>query len=260
MKHREKKGHTMDIYPAIDLYGGKAVRLNKGDYASATIYNDDPVSQALDFKSQGAKYLHAVDLDGARYGRPENLQIIKNIIMRSRLKTEIGGGIRDIESAVMYLDAGAERVILGTAAVRNPELISELAYVYGSERVAVGVDIRGGNVLVEGWTEDSGIHYLDFMDMLIDKGAGTVICTDISKDGTLSGTNLELYKDLVSRFGGRIKITASGGITTVEDVAALRDIGVDAAILGRAVYTGDIDLRKALEVAKNGNKKNNTVS
>lgn len=233
----------MHLFPAIDLHGGKAVRLIRGDYAQMTVYNDDPVAQAAIFRAAGAEYLHVVDLEGAKSGETPNFATVCDLIRTSSLRVEIGGGIRDLATVERYLDAGAFRVILGTAAVENPAFLREAAAKHG-DKLAVGVDVRDGFVAVKGWTELSERTTLDFCRELQDIGVATVICTDISKDGLLSGTNLNLYRELSAALS--VDIVASGGVSTLDDVRALREIGVYGAILGKAVYTGAIDLAAAV--------------
>lgn len=240
----------MELFPAIDLIGGCAVRLVKGDYAQKTVYSDNPAEVAKSFAAAGAKYLHVVDLEGAKDGGTPNLETIKNIVEKGGLLVEVGGGIRSEEVIKKYLDAGVFRVILGTAAVQNPVFLEEMVQKYG-EKIAVGVDIKDGMVAIKGWTEVSAESCFDFCEKLQKIGVKTIICTDISKDGLLSGTNLELYKELSEKFS--VDIVASGGVTTLDDVKKLADMGMYGAILGKALYTGNIDLKAAVELTKGGN-------
>ena len=240
----------MELFPAIDLIGGCAVRLVKGDYAQKTVYSDDPAEVARSFAAAGAKYLHVVDLEGAKDGGTPNLETIQNIVENGGLLVEVGGGIRSEEVIKKYLDAGVFRVILGTAAVQNPAFLEEMVQKYG-EKIAVGVDIKDGMVAIKGWTEVSAESCFDFCEKLQKIGVKTIICTDISKDGLLSGTNLELYKELSEKFS--VDIVASGGVTTLDDVKKLADMGMYGAILGKALYTGNIDLKAAVELTKGGN-------
>lgn len=240
----------MELFPAIDLIGGCAVRLVKGDYAQKTVYSDDPAEVARSFAAAGAKYLHVVDLEGAKDGGTPNLETIQNIVENGGLLVEVGGGIRSEEAIKKYLDAGVFRVILGTAAVQNPAFLEEMVQKYG-EKIAVGVDIKDGMVAIKGWTEVSAESCFDFCEKLQKIGVKTIICTDISKDGLLSGTNLELYKELSEKFS--VDIVASGGVTTLDDVKKLADMGMYGAILGKALYTGNIDLKAAVELTKGGN-------
>jgi len=239
----------MELFPAIDLIGGCAVRLVKGDYAQKTVYSDNPAEVAKSFAAAGAKYLHVVDLEGAKDGGTPNLETIKNIVENGGLLVEVGGGIRSEEVIKKYLDAGVFRVILGTAAVQNPVFLEEMVQKYG-EKIAVGVDIKDGMVAIKGWTEVSAESCFDFCEKLQKIGVKTIICTDISKDGLLSGTNLELYKELSEKFS--VDIVASGGVTTLDDVKKLADMGMYGAILGKALYTGNIDLKAAVELTKGG--------
>lgn len=237
----------MNIFPAIDLYGGKAVRLFKGDYAQMTVYSDDPVAVARSFKEAGAEYIHLVDLEGAKTGETPHLALIERIVTECGLKAEIGGGVRSEEVIKKYLDAGAMRVILGTAAVTQPDFTREMAQKYGAG-VAVGVDIKDGFVATHGWTELSGSDCFGFCRELADAGVQTVICTDVSRDGAMRGANLELYRELNARF--KLDIVASGGVSSLEDVRELRDMGLYGAILGKALYTGAVKLADAIEEAR----------
>ena len=237
----------MKLFPAIDLYDGKAVRLFKGDYSQMTIYSENPIEIARDFEEKGAKYIHLVDLEGAKDGTTPNLHIVKQIANETNLFTEIGGGIRSMDTVKAYLENGVDRVILGTAAVNNPEFLKEAVDTYG-ERIAVGVDIKDGYVAIKGWVEKSQYTCFEFCEKMQELGVKTLICTDISKDGAMQGTNRELYKELSERF--HIDITASGGVSTLEDVKALRALDLYGAIIGKAYYIGAIDLCEALEAAK----------
>ena len=237
----------MNIFPAIDLYGGKAVRLFKGDYAQMTVYSDDPLSVARDFESQGAKFIHLVDLEGAKTGLTPNIDTIKKITANTSLFTEVGGGIRSMEVIDRYIDSGVDRVILGTAAVQNEDLVKS-AVAKHSDKIAVGIDIKDGCVAIKGWTESSGIDAFEFCGKMESLGVATVICTDISKDGAMIGTNRELYKDLSAKFS--LNIIASGGVSTIEDVKSLVAMNLYGAIIGKAYYTGSISLSEAIEVAK----------
>ncbi len=237
----------MNIFPAIDLIGGKAVRLLKGDYDKVTVYSDDPVSVAKSFEAAGASFLHLVDLDGAKDGTTANFDTIKNIIENTNLSVEVGGGIRTIERIEKYVNIGVDRVILGTAAVTDPEFLENAVRRFG-EKVVVGVDIKDGYVAIKGWTEVSELSCMDFCQKLEDLGVKTVICTDISKDGMMSGTNRELYRELYSKFG--LNIVASGGVSSMDDVEALSKMGIFGAIVGKALYTGAIDLSTAICLAK----------
>ncbi|MBR7179517.1 MAG: 1-(5-phosphoribosyl)-5-[Oscillospiraceae bacterium] len=237
----------MYLYPAIDLVGGKAVRLYKGDYAQMTVYSDDPVSVARDFQAAGATRMHLVDLEAAKSGVPENAATIRAIAEHTDLFLEVGGGIRTIQTLETYLNLGVDRAILGTAAVTNPEFLREAVAKYG-ERVAVGVDLKDGLVAIKGWTETSDLTAEDFFARMEDIGVKTVICTDISRDGAMGGTNRALYKKLSERFS--IDLIASGGVSDMEDILALNAMGLHGAIIGKAYYTGAIDLKKALEAVR----------
>ena len=236
----------MNIFPAIDIIGGKAVRLVRGDYNQMTVYDNNPVAVAQRFAAAGARYLHAVDLEGARDGSTPNIETVKALVREGGLLVEIGGGIRSMETVKTYMDAGVWRVIIGTAAVTDPAFLDAALAAYG-DRVAVGVDIREGKVAIKGWTEVSELDCFDFCKQLVEKGVSTVICTDISKDGLLGGTNLALYAELVKAFP-TLNITASGGVSSVEDVQKLNDMNLYGAILGKALYTGNLDLGKALKI------------
>ncbi len=232
----------MIIFPATDIIAGRAVRLVKGDYDKMTVYGN-PLDFALRFQQAGAEYLHAVDLEGARDGGTPNFDTVKEIVEKTTLKVEIGGGVRDMKTVEKYLSAGVFRVIVGTAAVTEPEFLEAAVKKYG-EKIAVGADLRDGNVSIKGWRSDSGLGVYEFFDRLEALGVKTVICTDISKDGLLSGTNVEMYRDLSSKYS--VDITASGGVSTLEDIKALREMGLYGAILGKALYTGDLSLTAAI--------------
>lgn len=236
----------MLIYPAIDLYDKKVVRLYKGDYSQMTVYSDSPVDVALDFQKQGAKYLHLVDLEGAKTGETSNLEIIKQISQETSLFIEVGGGIRNIDTVRSYLNAGVNRIILGTAAVTNEKFLQEAVDEYG-EKIAVGVDIKEGKVAIKGWTETSDYDTLSFCRKLQQMGIKTIICTDISKDGAMAGTNHELYQELSKELN--LQIIASGGVSSLQDIRKLSKAGLYGAIIGKAYYTGAISIREAIEVA-----------
>ena len=238
----------MKLFPAIDLYEGKAVRLFKGDYAQMTVYSSDPVSVAMDFKAKGAECIHLVDLEGARDGSTPNFETVCAVKNASGLFCEIGGGIRGMETVRRYLDAGIDRVILGTAAVSDPEFLDAAVAAYG-DRIAVGVDIKDGLVAIKGWTESSGLEAFAFCRQLQQKGVSCLICTDISRDGAMRGTNRELYARLQKELS--LNITASGGVSTLDDVMALARLGMYGAIIGKAYYTGAIDLAEAVRCSQN---------
>ena len=237
----------MLIYPAIDLFEGKAVRLLRGDYAQMTVYSEHPEEIALDFAAQGASRIHLVDLEGAKSGETPNFDTVLRIKKASGLFCEIGGGVRNMEVIARYLDAGIDRVILGTAAVTQPGFVAEAAATYG-EKIAVGVDVKDGYVAVKGWTEKSEEEAFAFCRRMNDIGVRTLICTDISRDGAMQGTNLSLYRELSETLG--MQIIASGGVSSMEDVRALSKMNIHGAIIGKAYYTGAIQLREAIEVAQ----------
>lgn len=237
----------MLIYPAIDLFDGKAVRLYKGDYRRMTVYSENPRSVAEDFVRMGATRLHLVDLQGAKSGSTDNFETIRLIRKDLPLFTELGGGIRDMDTVSRYLDLGIDRVILGTAAVSDPAFAERAAAKYG-DAIAVGADIRDGFVAIRGWTEKSSVTAVDFCVQMQNIGIRTLISTDISRDGAMKGTNHALYRELASKL--TMDVIASGGVSTVEDVLSLREIGVHGAIIGKAYYTGAIDLKEAIEAAK----------
>lgn len=237
----------MKIFPAIDLYEGKAVRLYKGDYNQITVYSDNPIEIAKDFESQGATELHTVDLEGARDGGTPNIGIIKSFVENTSLNVEVGGGIRSMDVVKAYLDAGVRRVILGTAAVTDEAFLLDAVKQYG-DRIAVGADIKDGMVAIKGWVEKSQYTTFEFFEKLSKIGVSTVICTDISKDGAMQGTNRELYKELSAKFN--VNIIASGGVSSLDDIRALSDMDMYGAIIGKAYYTGALKISDALEVAK----------
>ena len=237
----------MLVFPAIDLYEGKAVRLYKGDYAQMTVYSVHPEEIARDFSAKGATHAHLVDLEGAKSGETPNLDTVLRIKETAGLFCEIGGGIRSMATVRTYLSAGLDRVILGTAAVEDPAFLQEALDEYG-EKIAVGVDVRDGFVAVKGWTEKSALEFVDFCRKMETLGVKTLICTDISRDGAMRGTNREMYRMLSETLG--LQITASGGVSTLADIESLRAMNLYGAIIGKAYYTGDIDLKKAIEAAK----------
>ena len=237
----------MYIFPAIDLYEGKAVRLYKGDYAKMTVYSENPIEVAHDFEKSGAKHLHIVDLEGARDGTTPNLETVCALKKGTSLFCEIGGGIRTMDIVDRYIGAGIDRVILGTAAVTNPAFAAEAAKKYG-EKIAVGVDKKDGFVDVKGWTEKSEETAIEFCKKMQSIGIRTLICTDISKDGAMQGTNVELYKTLSKELD--MQIIASGGVSSIDDVKALRAEDLYGAIIGKAYYTGAISIAEAVEVSK----------
>jgi phosphoribosylformimino-5-aminoimidazole carboxamide ribotide isomerase len=237
----------MIIFPAIDLFEGKAVRLRRGDYAQMTVYSDDPVSVAHGFRAAGATAAHLVDLEGARDGKPANYETIRRIASESGLEVQVGGGIRDSETIEKYLDSGVCRVILGTAAASVPGFLSDMVNRFG-DAIAVSADIKGGFIAIKGWTELSDMDAPGFCRAVQDAGVKTLICTDISKDGLLGGSNIELYAALRQQLS--IALIASGGISSLVEIGALTALGLDGAILGKALYAGSIELSAAIEAAR----------
>ncbi len=237
----------MLILPAIDLYEKCAVRLYKGDYNEMTVYSRNPLEIAQKFEQCGATYIHMVDLEGAKNGTTPNIDVVRKIVDYTSLKVEIGGGIRNEETVKRYLDIGVDRVILGTAAVTDEEFLKSVVQKYKSS-IAVGVDIKDGFVAIKGWTEKSAYSCDEFFKKLSELGVKTVICTDISKDGAMQGTNRELYKALSQKYS--MDIVASGGVSSIDDIKALREMNLYGAILGKAYYIGAVDLKQAIEVAK----------
>ena len=237
----------MNIFPAIDLYEKKVVRLYKGDYSKMTVYSEDPLAVAKDFEKAGAKNIHIVDLEGAKFGTTPNLDVVKQIAENTNLFIEIGGGIRSLDTIKKYLDIGVNRVILGTAAVNDQEFLKEAITLY-KDKIAVGVDVKDGMVAIKGWEEKSKYNCYEFCKLMQAYGVKNIICTDISKDGAMQGTNRELYKDLAKKFS--IDITASGGVSTIEDIVALKSLNLYGAIIGKAYYAGSIRLEDALEAVK----------
>ena len=237
----------MVLYPAIDLYDAKAVRLLRGDYEKMTVYSDDPVAVAEDFVAQGADHIHLVDLQGAKDGATPNFEIVQKIKKTTGVFCEIGGGIRTMQVLKAYMDAGLDRAILGTAAVTDEEFLRSALYAYG-ERIAVGLDLKDGFVAIHGWTQTLDLEAMTFCKKLADLGVKTLICTDISRDGAMQGANHDLYRALSENFS--MQIIASGGVSSMEDVLRLKNMQLHGAIIGKAYYTGAICLRDTIEVAK----------
>lgn len=237
----------MLIFPAIDLLQGQAVRLYKGDYAQKTVYSDDPVSVAMNFKAAGSGQIHLVDLEGAKSGDTPNLELICRIKKETGLFCEVGGGIRSLQTMERYLSAGIDRVILGTAAVTEEGLVEAAVARYG-DKIALGVDLKDGMVAIRGWTSKTDLDAFSFCEKMQKAGVKTMICTDISRDGAMQGTNRELYRQLSDRFS--MQIIASGGVSSLEDIQALRRLNLYGAIIGKAYYTGAIDLARAIEEAR----------
>ena len=234
----------MEVIPAIDLIDGRCVRLYQGDYSRETVYSDDPVEVALRWERLGARRIHVVDLDGARAGSPQNLDVIRRIADKVRLPVQMGGGVRTIESVREVLDSGVDRVMLGTVAVRDPDIVTSACERFGSDSVIVAIDSRDGNVAVSGWTDGSETSATDLIRLMMDAGVRTFLCTDISRDGTLTGPDYDLMRSLVAIAGNGV--IAAGGIASISHLTKLASIGVGGAVIGRALYTGDIDLAEAV--------------
>lgn len=237
----------MKIFPAIDLYEKKAVRLYKGNYAEMTVYSENPIEIALDFKRSGAEYIHVVDLEGAKDGTTPNIEVVRKIANESGLFVEIGGGIRTMEVLDRYFSSGVSRAILGTAAVTDEDFLREAVLKYG-EKIAVGADVKDGYVAIKGWIEKSEYTLDEFFRKMVELGVKTIICTDISKDGAMRGTNLEMYRELSRKYS--IDITASGGVSTLDDIRELAKMKMYGAIIGKAYYTGAINISDAVKVAE----------
>ena len=237
----------MKLFPAIDLFDGKAVRLYKGDYENMTVYSDNPVEIAQDFKACGARFMHVVDLEGAKNGQTPNIETIKKLASIPDMFVEVGGGIRSLEVIERYISAGVSRVILGTAAVTNPEFLASAIEKYG-DKIAVGVDIKDGFVAIKGWTEKSEQEGFAFCKKMQEMGVKTIICTDISKDGAMQGANHALYERLSKELD--IDVIASGGVSSMEDIERLAKLNLYGAIIGKAYYTKAIDLKQALRISK----------
>ena len=237
----------MLIFPAIDLYEKKAVRLFKGDYENMTIYSENPIEIAQDFVNAGATQIHVVDLEGAKDGTTPNISVVRQIAAETNLFIEIGGGIRDMDTVDAYLSSGVSRVILGTAAVNDREFLTAAVKKYG-DKIAVGADVKDGYIAIKGWLESSALTLDDFLQEMEKIGVKYIICTDISKDGAMRGTNLELYSRLSQKYS--MNITASGGVSTLDDVKKLNEMNLYGAIIGKAYYIGAIDLKDALEVTR----------
>ena len=237
----------MYILPAIDLIEGKAVRLYKGDYSKMTVYSSDPEAKVLEFLAAGAEWIHIVDLEGAKSGETPNIDVIKKIAAHNEISTEVGGGIRSMKTVEDYANAGVDRMILGTAAVTDPDFLNEAIKNFGP-LIAVGVDIKDGYVAIRGWTEKSEFAAQEFCLRMQDLGVKTIVCTDISRYGAMRGTNLALYKGLQQSLS--LDIVASGGVSSLEDIKMLKKAELYGAIIGKAIYTGAVDLKKAVEAAK----------
>lgn len=239
----------MIIFPAIDIIGGQCVRLVKGDYATASKVAEDPLETAKKFENAGAEWIHMVDLDGAKAGYPVNTEIYKNIAQNTNLKVEVGGGIRTLETIQAYLDLGIRRVILGSVALKNPQLVADAVAKFGADKIVVGIDAKNEMVATEGWLETSEVNYVDLALEMIKVGVKTFIFTDISKDGTLSGVNIEQLRKLAEATKGKCNIVASGGVHTINDIIACRELGLYGTIAGKSLYQGTLDLHEAIEAA-----------
>lgn len=237
----------MIVFPAIDIRNGKCVRLYKGEFSKSTVVAQDPVKAAIDFKVQGAQYLHIVDLDGALNGNMENADIVGRIVKETGIQVQAGGGIRDLPAIERLIEKGADRVIIGTAALSNPSMVKEAANNFG-DRIAVGIDARDGLVAVEGWVNTSSVPYIEFAKKIEDMGIRTIIFTDISRDGTLSGPNFNQIAKLDQEVS--CSIIAAGGIKNIIDIKKLKDMDLYGAIIGKALYSGDISLNAAIETAR----------
>ena len=237
----------MEVIPAIDLMDGQCVRLVQGDYSKQSVYSNDPVEVALRWESLGAKRIHIVDLDGARLGRPSNLSVVERIASSVSVPLQMGGGVRNLEAARAVIAAGIQRVMLGTVAVRDPDIVAAARSELGDDSVVVAVDSRDGYVAVSGWTSESRVRATELLRHMTDTGVKTFLCTDISKDGTLGGPDYELMKELVEVAGK--SVIAAGGVASVEHVRQLAKTGVGGVVVGKALYTGDIDLSEAIETA-----------
>jgi len=237
----------MIIYPAIDIKDGKCVRLVQGRFDDETVYSDDPVEVALKWERLGAQFLHIVDLDGARMGEPRNAKVISEIAARVSIPVQMGGGIRSVDKVEAALNSGVKRVILGTSAIKDPELVKFVLKEYGRS-IAIGIDARNGKVAIEGWEKTSEFTAVDFAKKMQSLGAKTIIYTDISRDGMLSGPNFKAMEEMVGAVD--VDVIASGGVGRIEDIRDLKKTGVSGVIIGKALYTGNVDLKQALEIAK----------
>lgn len=237
----------MRIIPAIDIIEGKCVRLTQGDYDQKMVYDENPVKVAMDFEKKGVKYLHLVDLDGAKANEPKNLVVLNAISLETSLKIDFGGGIKNQNSFWQALASGAEQVNIGSLAVRNSALVKFWINHYGKDKIIISADVKDGKIAVGGWKESSDRDLMEFIDEYVDSGARYFVCTDISKDGMLSGSSLELYKDILDNFPG-IKLIASGGVTTMNEIYTLKEMGCDGAIIGKAIYEGLLSVEELVNV------------
>ncbi|GAE88304.1 1-(5-phosphoribosyl)-5-[(5-phosphoribosylamino)methylideneamino]imidazole-4-carboxamide isomerase [Acetivibrio straminisolvens] len=237
----------MIIYPAVDIKDGRCVRLVQGEFDKVTVYSDDPVEMGLKWEKMGAEYLHVVDLDGARTGNVHNTPIISEMAVKLGIPVQLGGGIRTIETIETLLCKGIHRVILGTSAVKNPELVKQALKTFESS-IVIGIDAKDGMVAIEGWAKTSEFTAIGFAKKMEELGAKTIIYTDISRDGMLAGPNLKAMEEMVKAVN--IEVIASGGVSNLEDIRNLKNVGVSGVIVGKALYTGSLDLKEAIEVAK----------
>jgi len=238
----------MRIYPAIDVKDGRCVRLVQGKFSDVTVYSDNPVEMALKWESLGSEYLHVVDLDGARLGEPQNLGMISEVAMKLGIPVQLGGGIRSVEMIEMALSKGLDRVILGTSAVNDPEFVKSAIKTF-DKQIVIGIDAKDGFVAIEGWAKTSSFTTVDFAKKMEELGVKTIIYTDIDTDGMLAGPNLKAMEEMVKAVRN-VNVIASGGVSKIEDIKNLKEVGVEGAIIGKALYTGAIDLKEAIEVAK----------
>jgi len=237
----------MIVYPAIDIKDANCVRLTQGEFTDVTVYSDSPVEMALKWELMGAEYLHVIDLDGARIGKPQNIPIISEMAVKCGIPIQLGGGIRTIETIEMVLSKGVHRVILGTSAVTDPQIVKEALGLFGSN-IAIGIDAREGMVAIDGWATTSKFTATEFAKKMEDLGAKTIIYTDISRDGMLKGPNLKAMEEMLNHVG--VEVIASGGVSSIEDVRNLKDIGMHGVIIGKALYTQDVSLAEAIEIAR----------
>lgn len=237
----------MIIYPAIDVKDGRCVRLVQGKFNDVTVYSDNPVEMAMKFEQLGAQYVHMVDLDGARLGEPQNIAVISEVAVKLGIPVQLGGGIRSIEMMEIILCKGIQRIILGTSAVKDPNLVKRAVQTFGNN-LAIGIDARDGMVAIEGWARTSDFTAIGFAKKMQELGAKTIIYTDISRDGMLTGPNLKAMEEMVKAV--EVEVIASGGVGKLEDIKNLKEVGVAGAIVGKALYTGDVDLAEAIRVAK----------
>jgi len=237
----------MIIYPAVDIKDGRCVRLLQGEFYKVTVYSDDPLEMALKWESLGAEYLHVVDLDGARTGEPKNISITSKIAAKLNIPVQLGGGIRSIETIEKVISMGIRRVILGTSAVKNPDLVKQAVENF-RENIVIGIDAKDGKVAIDGWEKTSEFTAIDFANKMVELGAKTIIYTDISRDGMLTGPNLDAMREMAQSVDA--EIIASGGVSNLKDIKNLKETGVSGVIVGKALYTGNVDLQEAIKAGK----------